>query len=98
MEEALHPSNEPGKSYQIDDRRRSAALVACDGLPTEALERGIVKELYMLAAFIALMNKVADRHNGDLCIPTFMWEENVGAAMNRLNDTVVPGHSARGMQ
>lgn len=85
--------NEPGKTYDIDDRRRDAALEACDGLPTEALERGIVKELYKLAAFLTVHDAMAPRERGNVVIPEWIWADNIRGAINRLNLTVDPGHT-----
>ena len=81
------------KSYEVNDRRRAAALAACDGLPTEALERGIIKELYKLAAVLVVADKMAMRINGIVRIPIHLWETDVCCALNRLNDTCEPGHT-----
>lgn len=85
--------NEPGKTYDVDDRRRAAALAACDGLPTEALERGIVQELYRLAAFITVHDAMAPREKGNVVIPEWIWADNVKTSINRLNLTVEPNHT-----
>lgn len=87
-----HPDNQPGFTYDVDDRRREAALKACDGLPTEALERGIIKELYTLAASMTVADKMALRKDGSVLIPAHLWEADVRGAINRLNETCVPGH------
>lgn len=88
-------ANEPGKSYDVDDRRRAAALKACEGLPTEALERGLVNELYILAMFTAVMDGMAERRDGCVLIPEHMWARDVRARINILNDCVVPGSTAK---
>lgn len=90
-----HPDNEPGKSYDVDDRRRTAALKACDGLPTEALERGIVNELYKAIAYLRLMDHMAERRGGYVLLLERQWLEEVRARINVLNDTVVPGSTLR---
>lgn len=81
-----HPHNEPGKSYDVDDRRRAAALAACDGLPTEWLERGFVKELYGFMGTMALADRMLDRRDGHVLYPERMWQEWVRNTIDRLND------------
>ncbi len=83
------------QSYENDDRRRAAALEACKGIPTEALERGIVAELYKLAAVCALAGVMSQRRDGWVVIPSGWWDEHIGEAKDRLNDICEPGHSAR---
>lgn len=85
-----HPDNEPGKSYEVDDRRRAAALSACDGLPTEWLERGLVQELYKFVAVIALADHMSARENGSVVVPAMWWKEHVRGAMDRLNEIAEP--------
>lgn len=80
-----HPDNEPGKSYDVDDRRRVAALAACKGLPTEWLERGLVQELYKFVALIALADKMAERRNGYVLSPETWWRDHVAAAIEQIN-------------
>lgn len=81
-----HPENEPGKSYNVDDRRRAAALTACDGFPTEWLERGFVRELYSFAAVMALADTMSRKEDGYVKTPSEWWREHVRGCMDRLND------------
>lgn len=80
-----HPDNEPGKSYDEDDRRRAAALTACAGLPTEWLERGLVGELYKAIALLALADKMAERIDGDVRHPERWWNDHVRGTLDGLN-------------
>jgi len=80
-----HPSNEPGKTYDVDDRRRAAALAACDGLPTEWLERGFISELYKTAALISLCDYIAERKDGDVRHPAGWWQEHIRGHIDALN-------------
>lgn len=64
-----HPSNEPGKTYDLDDRRRAAAVAACEGIPTEWLERGFIAELYKTMALVSLCDHMAERKDGDVRHP-----------------------------
>lgn len=86
MEARPHPDNEPGKSYQIDDRRREAALAACNGLPTEWLERGLISELYKFVAVIALVDTMTKDDGGSLRIPRSWWQEHVRKSLDGLNE------------
>lgn len=94
----MHQDNKPGQSYDVDDRRRAAALAACEGIPTEALERGIVQELYKLAATMTMHDKMAERKDGNVVVSEWIWDEHVRSAINRLNDTCEPGHTRRHVQ
>lgn len=85
-----HPDNEPGKSYDIDERRRLAALNACDGLPTEWLERGFIKSLYAFAACVAVADKMADRVDGQVRIPATWWSDHIRAEIDALNNLANP--------
>jgi hypothetical protein len=85
-----HPSNEPGKTYDVDDRRRLAALAACDGIPTEQLERGIVKELYAAPAFLALADKLGKREGLSLIFPVKWWDDCVRGMLDALNNIAAP--------
>jgi hypothetical protein len=91
VDQAPHPDNEPGKSYQTDERRRAAALTACEGLPTEWLERGVVGELYKFVALIALADKMADRTDGFVRNPEGWWDEHVRGGLDALNRIAAPG-------
>lgn len=93
-----HQDNEPGKTYDVDDRRRAAALAACDGIPTEALERGIIKELYTIAGFLVVTDAMGERRDGYVLIPEHMWAADIRARINLMNDAVEPGHTARRSQ
>jgi hypothetical protein len=86
-----HPNNEPGKSYDIDDRRRTAALAACEGLPTEWLERGFVGELYKFIALISLADHMAARSDGYVRIPEIWWREHVRGGIDGLNEIATAG-------
>lgn len=88
-----HPDNEPGKTYDIDDRRRDAAVNACDGIPTEWLERGFIKELYRAMALISLANHMAERKDGDVRCPERWWNEHVGGQIGALNSIASSGTS-----
>ena len=81
-----HPDNEPGKSYQVDDRRRAAALAACEGLPTEWLERDFVQEMYRFVALMALADKMQDRDGGNIITPASWWDEHVRGSIDRMNE------------
>ena len=81
-----HPDNEPGKSYDVDDRRRAAALAACEGFPTEWLERGLVQELYKFVAMIAVADRMKECRDGNVQTPERWWQEHVRGAIDRLND------------
>ena len=85
-----HPSNEPGKTYDNDERRRRAALNACDGLPTEWLERGLVKELYRAMALIALADKLAEHKEGEVCFQAGWWNAHVRGELDALNNLARP--------
>lgn len=86
-----HPDNEPGKTYDVDDRRRAAVLSACEGLPTEWLERGFVKKLYSAVAVFALADKLGDRRGGSIVFPLRWWEDDVRAEFDMLNNIAAPG-------
>jgi hypothetical protein len=81
-----HPENKPGQTYDVNDRRRVAALKACDGLPTEALEHGVIKELYSLAALMVVHDKMAERRDGSVVISEAIWQTHIRAAIDRLNE------------
>lgn len=81
-----HPDNEPGKSYDVNDRRLAAALRACEGLPTEWLERGLVQELYKSMSTMALADRTLDRRDGYVLYPERMWQEYVRGTIDRLNE------------
>lgn len=81
-----HPSNEPGKTYDLDDRRRAAAVEACNGIPTEWLERGFIAELYKTMALISLADHMAERKDGDVRHPERWWREHVRAHIDALNN------------
>lgn len=91
MDVMAHPDNEPGKSYQMDDRRRAAALSACEGLPTEWLERGLVQELYKFIAVMLLADHMAERRDGFVLTPSGWWDEYVRGSVDRLNDIAKAG-------
>ena len=83
------------KTYTVDDRRRRAALEACDGLPTESLERGIVAALFKAVAMMALLDKMGERTATDISHPIHFWEAHVRSLINELNDMVEPGSTSR---
>lgn len=85
-----HPDNEPGKSYDVDDRRKMAALKAVEGLPTEWLERGLVNDLYQFVAVMALADKMSERVNGYVRTPSGWWDEYVRARLDALNNIAAP--------
>lgn len=85
-----HPDNEPGKSYDVDDRRRAAALKAVEGLPTEWLERGIVNDLYKFTAVLALADRMSERVDGYVKTPTGWWDEYVRGGLDALNNLADP--------
>jgi len=86
-----HPDNEPGKSYDINERRQAAALAACEGLPTEWLERDLVQELYKFVAMISLADHMATEKNGYVQTPSEWWAQNVRGGIDRLNEIAQPG-------
>lgn len=86
-----HPSNEPGKTYDLDDRRRAAAVAACEGIPTEWLERGFIAELYKTMALISLADHMAERKDGDVRHPERWWNEHVRGQRNALNEIASVG-------
>lgn len=73
------------------DRRRTAAIAACEGLPTEWLERGLVQELYKFVAVMALADKMSEHKDGYVRTPDGWWEEYVRGSIDRLNEIAKAG-------
>lgn len=86
--------NEPGKSYDVDDRRRAAALAACDGLPTEWLERGFVQRMFTAMAAFALCNHVGERDGKTISFPEQWWDADIRAQLDALNNVANPARMA----
>lgn len=86
-----HPDNEPGKSYDLDDRRRAAVLAACEGLPTEWLERGLVAELYKTIVMLALADHIGERSNGSISFPERWWKNHFRGMLDSLNSIATAG-------
>ena len=87
-----HPDNEPGKSYDDCERRRKAAFNACDGIPTEWLERGLIKQMYATLSVIALADTLKDVDpNGDISFPANWWRHSVREELNKMNAIATAG-------
>lgn len=84
------------QSYLVDDRRRTAAMAAVEGIPTEALERGIVQELYALYAVVALANHMLKRRDGSVLIPSGWWDAYIQCQLDALNVTCNPAWTRNG--
>lgn len=82
--------NEPGKTYDIDDRRRAAALEACEGLPTEWLERGFIKQMYTAIAAFSLSNHMGERDGKTISFPEKWWDADIRAQLDALNNIAKP--------
>lgn len=81
------------KSYIDNDRRRAAALSACEGLPTEWLERGLVNELYKAIALLALADRMGERRDGSTIVfPIPWWDAHVRGAIDELNLIAEPNN------
>ena len=86
-----HPDNEPGKSYDDCDRRRAAAFNACDGIPTEWLERGLIKQMYAALAVIALADMLKEARGDDIIFPARWWRNSVRAELDKMNEIATAG-------
>jgi hypothetical protein len=84
-----HPDNEPGKTYDVDDRRRAAALFDCDGIPTEWLEAGFFHELYKFVAVATLCDRMSEVRDGYVRVPAQWWQENIRGSIDRLNEIAI---------
>lgn len=94
MSESPHPDNEPGKSYDDCPRRREATFKACDGIPTEWLERGLIRQMYAALAVIALADALKDLEpNGDISFPANWWQQSVRAEIDAMNAIASAGKS-----
>lgn len=80
-----HQDNEPGKSYDDSERRRAATFAACDGLPTEWLERGLIQQMYRALAVIALADRLKEPRGGDIVFPATWWQMSVRAEIDKMN-------------
>lgn len=86
-----HPSNEPGKSYDDCQQRREAAFNACDGIPTEWLERGLIKQMYAALAVIALADTLKESASGNIIFPAVWWQNCVRAELDKMNAIATAG-------
>jgi hypothetical protein len=89
----MHPDNEPGKSYEDSPRRREATFNACDGVPTEWLERGLIKQMYAALAVIALADHLKDTSGTDITFPASWWQHSVRAELDKMNDIAKAGRA-----
>jgi hypothetical protein len=83
--------NEPGKSYEDCPRRREAAFDACDGIPTEWLERGLIKQMYSALAVIALADALKDVEGDDITFPANWWKRSVREELDKMNAIATAG-------
>lgn len=86
-----HPDNEPGKSYDDCGRRREATFNACDGIPTEWLERGLIKQMYAALAVVALADTLKESVNGNITFPAVWWKHAVRAELDKMNAIATAG-------
>jgi hypothetical protein len=58
---------------------------------TEAFGDGFVRQLYSLAATVALADKMATKQDGRVIIPEAWWNEFIVGAIDDLNRAVLGG-------
>lgn len=81
--------------YADTPQRREATYTACQGIPTAAIEAGVVKKMYAIIASFALADHLADRQHGSISFPENWWNEVFRRPMDELNEIMLTsGRSA----
>ena len=71
--------------YADTTQRREIAFKACEGLPTGALEQGVVAGMFKLVALCALTDHMSETKDGYLMVPIEWWRVHFREPMDELN-------------
>jgi hypothetical protein len=74
--------------YADTQRRREAAFKGCEGIPTVALENGVVAGMFKLVALCALADTLVERKDDHILVPIEWWRVHFREPMDDLNATI----------